>query len=172
MVYGLDNARLCVARGMQEHDQEITWHPPPASMLLSNHELVTQADGVVRRTGVTPVMISACLDRDTLSRSTQLVAFSGSAGIGMCKVEYAIEAVKHGSTVIGIETTEGVVLAVEKRLTSPLLEPKSIEKIMEIDEHVGCAMSGLTADARTLVDRARVECMVNHTANVNRLSVC
>merc|ERR1711934_497166 len=75
--------------------------------------------------------------------------------------EYAIKAVMHGSTVIGIEVPEGVVLAVEKRLTSPLLEPKSIEKIMEIDAHIGCAMSGLTADARTLIDRARVECL-NH----------
>jgi len=52
------------------------------------------------------------------------------------------------------------VLAVEKRLTSPLLEPTSIEKIMEIDSHVGAAMSGLTADARTLIDYARVEAQV------------
>jgi len=29
--------------------------------------------------------------------------------------------------------------------------------IFEIDEHMGCAMSGLTADARTLIDHARVE---------------
>ncbi|VAI29170.1 unnamed protein product [Triticum turgidum subsp. durum] len=36
-------------------------------------------------------------------------------------------------------------------------EPSSVEKIMEIDEHVGCAMSGLIADARTLVEHARVE---------------
>ncbi|MBA0829796.1 hypothetical protein Goarm_014376, partial [Gossypium armourianum] len=28
---------------------------------------------------------------------------------------------------------------------------------MEIDEHIGCAMSGLIADARTLVEHARVE---------------
>lgn len=28
---------------------------------------------------------------------------------------------------------------------------------MQIDEHLGCAMSGLTADARTLIDHARVE---------------
>lgn len=27
---------------------------------------------------------------------------------------------------------------------------------MEIDSHLGCAMSGLTADARTMVDHARV----------------
>lgn len=73
------------------------------------------------------------------------------------QVEYAIEAIKLGSTAIGIRTKEGVVLAVEKRLTSPLICPESIEKILEIDVHMGCAMSGLTADARTLVDHARVE---------------
>ncbi|GFQ07172.1 proteasome subunit alpha type-5 [Phtheirospermum japonicum] len=73
------------------------------------------------------------------------------------QVEYAIEAIKLGSTAIGIKTKEGVVLAVEKRITSPLLEPSSVEKIMEIDAHIGCAMSGLIADARTLVEHARVE---------------
>jgi len=73
------------------------------------------------------------------------------------QVEYAIEAIKLGSTAIGIRTSEGVVLAVEKRLTSPLIDPSSIEKILEIDQHMGCAMSGLTADARTLIDHARVE---------------
>ena len=35
-----------------------------------------------------------------------------------------------------------------------------MEKIMEIDEHIGCAMSGLIADARTLVEHARVETQV------------
>jgi 20S proteasome subunit alpha 5 len=73
------------------------------------------------------------------------------------QVEYAIEAIKLGSTAVGVATKEGVVLAVEKRITSPLLEPTSIEKVMEIDEHIGCAMSGLTADARTLIDHARAE---------------
>lgn len=73
------------------------------------------------------------------------------------QVEYAIEAIKLGSTAIGVWTSEGVILAVEKHITSPLLEPSSIEKVMEIDSHIGCAMSGLTADARTLIDHARVE---------------
>jgi 20S proteasome subunit alpha 5 len=58
-------------------------------------------------------------------------------------VEYAIEAVKLGSTAVGIKTNQGVVLAVEKRLTSILLEPSSVEKIMEVDSHIGAAMSGL-----------------------------
>lgn len=47
-------------------------------------------------------------------------------------------------------------MGVEKRVPSPLLESSSIEKIMEIDSHIGCAMSGLTADARTMIDHARV----------------
>ncbi|KAH8997152.1 proteasome subunit alpha type 5 [Lactarius hatsudake] len=72
------------------------------------------------------------------------------------QVEYAIEAIKLGSTTVGIRTPHGVVLGVEKRVQSPLLEASSIEKIMEIDTHLGCAMSGLTADARTIVDHARV----------------
>lgn len=42
-----------------------------------------------------------------------------------------------GSTAIGIQTSEGVCLAVEKRITSPLMEPNSIEKIVEIDTHIG-----------------------------------
>lgn len=77
------------------------------------------------------------------------------------QVEYAIEAVKLGSTAVGIRTEEGVVLAVEKRLTSTLLEPSSVEKIMEVDDHIGAAVSGLIGDARTLVDHARIEAQ-NH----------
>jgi len=82
------------------------------------------------------------------------------------QVEYAIEAIKLGSTAIGIQTSEGVVLAVEKRVTSPLIVPSSIEKIMEVDSHIGCAMSGLIADSRTMIDRARVEAQ-NHWFTYN-----
>lgn len=73
------------------------------------------------------------------------------------QVEYAIEAIKLGSTALGITCQDGVVLAVERRVTSPLIEPSSIEKLFEIDSHIGCAMSGILADARTLVDHARSE---------------
>lgn len=82
------------------------------------------------------------------------------------QVEYAIEAIKLGSTVIGICTKEGVVLAAEKRITSPLMVPSTVEKIVEVDKHIGCATSGLMADARTLIERARVECQ-SHWFNYN-----
>lgn len=71
------------------------------------------------------------------------------------QVEYSLEAIKLGSTAIGIQTSEGVVLGVEKRVTSSLLETSSVEKIVEIDRHIGCAISGLQADSRTLIEHAR-----------------
>nr|CAD7437658.1 unnamed protein product [Timema bartmani] len=87
------------------------------------------------------------------------------------QVEYAIEAIKLGSTAIGICTSEGVVLAVEKRITSPLMEPTTIEKIVEVDKHIGCAVSGLMADSRTMLDRARVECQNHWFVYNERMSV-
>ncbi len=82
------------------------------------------------------------------------------------QVEYSLEAIKLGSTAIGVATSEGVVLGVEKRVTSTLLETSSVEKIVEIDRHIGCAMSGLQADARSMVEHARVECQ-SHAFNYN-----
>lgn len=80
------------------------------------------------------------------------------------QVEYAREAVKRGTTAAGIKAKDGVVLLVDKRITSRLIEAESIEKIFQIDAHIGVATSGLVADARTLVDRARVEAQVNRVS--------
>lgn len=77
------------------------------------------------------------------------------------QVEYAREAVKRGTTAAGIKVNDGVVLLVDKRITSRLIEVESIEKIFQIDEHIGAATSGLVADARALIDKARVESQVN-----------
>ncbi len=77
------------------------------------------------------------------------------------QVEYAREAVKRGTTAVGIKTKEGVILLVDKRLTSRLLEGGSVEKIFQIDEHIGAATSGLVADARILIDKGRVEAQIN-----------
>ncbi len=82
------------------------------------------------------------------------------------QVEYSLEAIKLGSTAIGVATGGGVVLGVEKRVTSTLLETSSVEKIVEIDSHIGCAMSGLQADARSMVEHARVESQ-NHAFHYN-----
>ncbi|MHA1311268.1 MAG: archaeal proteasome endopeptidase complex subunit alpha [Candidatus Helarchaeota archaeon] len=76
------------------------------------------------------------------------------------QVEYAIEAVRHGTGAIGIKSKEGVVLTVEKRV-GVLQKPETIEKIFDIDTHIGAAIAGLTADARVLIDYARIQTQNN-----------
>ena len=80
------------------------------------------------------------------------------------QVEYALETVKRGSTVLGIACPDGVVLAAEERTASRLQDPAYAWKIFEIDVHLGAAIAGLSADARILVDQARL------FAQSNRLS--
>jgi len=87
------------------------------------------------------------------------------------QVEYAREAVKRGTTAVGIKAQGGVVLIVDKRVSSKLLESSSIEKIFKIDDHIGVASSGLVGDARALVDRARIECQINRVSYDERIEV-
>ncbi|MCQ5362390.1 MAG: archaeal proteasome endopeptidase complex subunit alpha [Candidatus Methanomethylicia archaeon] len=77
------------------------------------------------------------------------------------QVEYALEAVRRGWTALGIRCVDGVVLAVEKKKISPLIDPSSMEKILKIDDHVGATFAGLSSDARILIDRARQEAQIN-----------
>ena len=72
------------------------------------------------------------------------------------QVEYAREAVKKGSTAIGIRFKDGVALISDKKVRSRLIEQNSMEKIQAIDDSVASVTSGLVADARVLVDFARI----------------
>ncbi len=77
------------------------------------------------------------------------------------QVEYARESVKRGTTTVGLIYKDGVVLIVDKRIQSKLVITDSIEKMYQIDNHIGITTSGLVADARQLVDRARAQCQIN-----------
>ncbi|KAK6459933.1 nucleophile aminohydrolase [Scheffersomyces coipomensis] len=73
------------------------------------------------------------------------------------QVEYAQEAISLAGTAIGILSTEGVVLACEKKVTSKLLDNDgSAEKLYAINNNMICAVAGMTADASILVNNARV----------------
>ena len=87
------------------------------------------------------------------------------------QVEYAREAVKRGTTTVGLKFKGGVALIVDKRIASKLIESTSIEKIFQIDQHVGCATSGLVADARVLVDHARVIAQINKVTYAERIDI-
>ena len=77
------------------------------------------------------------------------------------QVEYARESVKRGTTTVGLKFKDGVILIVDKRISSKLILTDLIEKMYQIDDHIGITTSGLVADARQLVDKARVQCQVN-----------
>src|SRR2546430_8121101 len=59
----------------------------------------------------------------------------------------------------------------DKKIGSRLVETSSIEKIFQIDEHVGAATSGLVADARVLVDYARLVAQINKVTYSERIGV-
>jgi len=76
------------------------------------------------------------------------------------QVEYAMELVNRGATIMGIQCAEGVVLGSEENI-EPLEEAEYSWKIFKVDEHVGAAIVGLSSDARVLIDQARIYAQSN-----------
>ncbi|XP_014510305.1 proteasome subunit alpha type-1-B-like isoform X2 [Vigna radiata var. radiata] len=78
------------------------------------------------------------------------------------QVEYAMEAVKQGSAAIGLRSKTHVVLACVNKANSELSSHQ--KKIFKVDNHIGVAIAGLTADGRVLSRYMRSECInYNHT---------
>lgn len=59
---------------------------------------------------------------------------------------------------MGLRGADTVVLAVEKKTVPKLQEPRTLKKIVQLDEHLFAGFAGLSADARILLAKARVEC--------------
>src|SRR4030042_468256 len=74
----------------------------------------------------------------------------------LLQVEYAKKTVRQGSTAIGISCKDGVILVTDKRLVDKLVVSDSVEKIWQIDEHIGATASGIISDARVLIERAQI----------------
>jgi proteasome alpha subunit len=76
------------------------------------------------------------------------------------QVEYAMELVNRGATIIGIQCEGGVVLGAEENIEN-LEEAEYSWKIFKVDEHIGAAIVGLSSDARILIDQARIYAQSN-----------
>ncbi|CRK22829.1 hypothetical protein BN1723_012797 [Verticillium longisporum] len=90
-------------------------------------------------------------ERDTKAETT---IFSPEGRL--YQVEYALEAISHAGTAIGILAQDGIVLAAERKVTSKLLEQDtSAEKLYTVNDNMICAVAGMTADANILINYAR-----------------
>ncbi len=87
------------------------------------------------------------------------------------QVEYATEAVRYGPLAVGVKGTNGVVLAGEKRAPHPLVDISSLKKVLLIDDHIGTAIAGLHADARKLIDQARIRAQINRLSYDEPISI-
>ncbi|MEA2036280.1 MAG: archaeal proteasome endopeptidase complex subunit alpha [Nanoarchaeota archaeon] len=75
----------------------------------------------------------------------------------LLQVEYAKKTVRQGSTAIGIVCSDGILFVTDKRIVDSLVVAESVEKIWQLDEHIGATASGILSDARVLIERAQLK---------------
>jgi 20S proteasome subunit alpha 2 len=87
------------------------------------------------------------------SYSFSLTTFSPSGKL--LQIEHALKAVEQGKTALGIQATDGVVLATEKKLPSTLIDESTVQKIQVLADHVGVIYAGMGPDFRLIVRSAQ-----------------
>jgi len=100
------------------------------------------------------------LPNDMLGYDRAITVFSPDGRL--LQVEYARKTVAKGATAIGMATKDGVVFVSLKVLPSKLIVPESVEKIFQVDEHVGAAVSGIISDGRVLIKKSQEVARKHH----------
>lgn len=74
------------------------------------------------------------------------------------QVEYAFKAIKTpGITSVGVRGKDSVCIVTQKKVSDKMIRPDTITHVFKITDNIGCVMTGLIADARSKVQRARYE---------------
>mmetsp|Transcript_24875 Transcript_24875/g.40086 ORF Transcript_24875/g.40086 Transcript_24875/m.40086 type:complete len:225 (+) Transcript_24875:138-812(+) len=74
------------------------------------------------------------------------------------QVEYAFKAVKNANmTSIGVRGKDCVIVVTQKKVADKLIVPSSVSHLFKITPTIGCVSTGLIADAKNQVTRARQE---------------
>jgi proteasome alpha subunit len=92
----------------------------------------------------------------------------------LLQVEYAKKTVRQGSTAIAMVCSDGVLFVTDKRIIDKLVVPDAVEKIWQIDEHMGATASGILSDARVLIERAQLKAQqhrITYDSPIDTLSI-
>jgi len=73
------------------------------------------------------------------------------------QVEYAFKAMRSGETSLGVRGADSVCLVTQKKVPDKLIDPSSVTRMFKITDTLGCVCTGMIADAKSLVARARQE---------------
>ena len=74
------------------------------------------------------------------------------------QVEYAFKAIKTpGITSVGVRGKDSVCIVTQKKVPDKMLKADTMTHVFKITKNIGCVMTGLIADARGKVQRARYE---------------
>ncbi|RMF89617.1 MAG: archaeal proteasome endopeptidase complex subunit beta [Methanobacteriota archaeon] len=86
-------------------------------------------------------------------------------------VEKAKEYMK-GTTTVGLACKEGVVLVADRRATmGSLIAHKEVQKIFQLDDHIGMTVAGAVSDAQTLVRWIKAEAQLYKLRKGEEISV-
>ena len=69
---------------------------------------------------------------------------------------------------------DGILFVTDKRVIDPLVVPEAVEKIWQIDEHMGVTAAGILSDARVLIERAQLKAQqhrITYDSPIDTLSI-